>query len=238
MRLTSIVIFILFSSTVLYAQDKFLYASNDTTETIFLDSLKSTKNVDNNSIKRTFYKSGQIKAENYFVSNLDRKFHGKQTNWFKNGTLKSEIHFSYGKKGGSSTHYWENGTKKRNDTYKNGILLNGDCWDIDGNKIDYYNFVIQPKFPGGSKGLAAYLSQSIKYPRNSRTSSIRGKVIVSFKIQEDGQVADVQIIKGVNLVLNNEAKRVVQNMPKWAPGLRNGTPVASELSIPIVFLRN
>lgn len=238
MRLTSIVIFILFSSTVLYAQDKSLYAYNDTTETTSLDSLKSTNNVDNKSIKRTFYKSGQIKTENYFVSNLSRKFHGKQTNWFENGTLKSEIHFSYGKKEGSFIHYWKNGSKKRYDTYKNGNLIEGDCWDLKGNNIDYYNYEIQPEFPGGSKGLRAYLAESIKYPRNSRTSSIRGKVIVSFKIEEDGQVADVQIMKGVNLVLNNEAKRVVQNMPKWAPGLRNGTPVSSELSIPIVFLRN
>ena len=96
----------------------------------------------------------------------------------------------------------------------------------------------QPQFPGGNKELSNYLSKNIKYPRNSRTASTRGKVLVSFKVERDGKITNVEVIKGSNRVLNKEAKRVVANMPNWKPALLNGEPVSELLTIPIVFFRN
>ena len=96
----------------------------------------------------------------------------------------------------------------------------------------------QPKFPGGSKELANYLSNNIKYPRNSRNSSSRGRVIVCFKVEKNGEISEVKIVKGVNQVLNKEAKRVVTNMPNWEPAFENGSAISTVLRIPIVFFRN
>ncbi|MFK5959557.1 MAG: energy transducer TonB [Lutibacter sp.] len=96
----------------------------------------------------------------------------------------------------------------------------------------------QPEFPGGNKGLANYLTKNIKYPRNSRTSSSRGKVIVCFKVEKNGAISDVKIVKGVNKILNKEAKRVVANMPSWKPAFKNGNAISTVLKIPIVFFRN
>lgn len=96
----------------------------------------------------------------------------------------------------------------------------------------------QPEFPGGNKELVNYLSNNIKYPRNSRNSSSRGKVIVCFKVEKNGEVSEVKIVKGVNQVLNKEAKRVVTNMPNWKPAFENGSAISTVLRIPIVFFRN
>ena len=95
-----------------------------------------------------------------------------------------------------------------------------------------------PQFPGGIKKLSYYLTKNIKYPRNCRTASTRGKVLVSFKVEMDGTISDVNVIKGKNLILNKEAKRVVANMPNWKPALLNGVPKSEMLTIPIVFFRN
>ena len=200
--------------------------------------LKFTDSITNQVIEQRHYKSGQIKSENYFVSNSVKRFHGKQTYWNENGIINSEIYYKSGKKHGSFITYWESGQLKRQDFYKNGIFKEGFCWNKEGVNIEHSKYRIQPEFPGGTKGLADYLSKNIKYPRNSRTASIRGKVIVYFNVEKDGEISNVKINKGVNLVLNNEAKRVVENMPNWKPGLRDGNVIASEVNIPIVFLRN
>ena len=96
----------------------------------------------------------------------------------------------------------------------------------------------QPTFPGGAKGLSKYLTNNIKYPRNPRNLSCKGKVIVSFKIEKDGAITEVKVIKGTNKILNKEAKRVVSNMPNWKPAVENGIAVNTKLNIPIVFFRN
>ncbi|WP_456379351.1 TonB family protein [Lutibacter sp.] len=200
--------------------------------------LKYTDSITNQVIEERYFKSGQIKSRNSFLSSTIKKFHGKQTYWNKNGILHSEIYFKNGKKHGSFITYWENGQLKRQDFYTNGVFKEGFCWNRKGKNIKHSKFNIQPKFLGGSKGLIDYLSKNIQYPRNSRTASTRGKVMVSFNVEKDGEVSNVKIMKGVNLILNNEAKRVVQNMPKWNPALRDGNPIASEVTIPIVFLRH
>ncbi|VAW21139.1 hypothetical protein MNBD_BACTEROID04-1097 [hydrothermal vent metagenome] len=96
----------------------------------------------------------------------------------------------------------------------------------------------QPQFPGGNKELAKYLGKNIRYPENSENSSSRGKVIVCFKIEKDGRISNIEIVKGVNKILNKEAKRVIANMPNWEPAIKNGIPISTLLKLPIVFFRN
>ncbi len=100
------------------------------------------------------------------------------------------------------------------------------------------NINSQPEFQGGHAALAKYLSKNLRYPRNSYNSSTRGRVIVCFKVEEDGKISDVNIVEGVNKILNKEAKRVVENMPNWKPAFENGISVSNVILIPIVFYRN
>jgi TonB family protein len=117
---------------------------------------------------------------------------------------------------------------------------NEDCVEVGTLKVNesLNNINSQPEFPGGNRELAKYLTKNIRYPRNSRSSSSRGKVIVCFKIEKDGKISDVQIVKGVNKILNKEAKRVVSKMPNWKPAVENGIAITSKRNMPIVFFRN
>lgn len=243
MRSIPTILILFLITNILYAQNITSHNANysESNTLALVDSNKILKLIDsttNQAIEQKHFDSGQIKSENYFISSSNKKFHGKQTYWFENGVISSEINYKNGKKDGSAIYYWKNGQMKRDDIYEDGKLNDGLCWNINGEKIKYSKFKIQPEFPGGTEGLANYLSKNLKYPRNSRTSSIRGKVIVCFKIEKDGKPSDVKILKGVNSVLNNEAKRAVENMPEWKPALLDGKPVSEELTIPIVFFRN
>ena len=74
------------------------------------------------------------------------------------------------------------------------------------------------EFPGGHKKLMEYLRGNIKYPEQALAKSIEGKVYVKFTVKKDGSIDDVKIIRSTDSLLDEEAIRVVKNMPKWIPG--------------------
>ncbi|MFH2096566.1 MAG: energy transducer TonB, partial [Bacteroidota bacterium] len=69
-----------------------------------------------------------------------------------------------------------------------------------------------------------------------REKGIMGDVYVTFTVSSIGKVKNVYIKKGVDKSLDDEAVRVIKNMPDWNPGLdEEGNPVDVEMSIPINF---
>lgn len=103
-------------------------------------------------------------------------------------------------------------------------------------KEQVYKFVsIMPKYALGEEGLAEYLSQHIKYPRSAFESGIEGTVYVEFVIEKDGEVTGVTIARSVHPLLDNEAARVVADMPNWIPGEQNNQKVRVSFVLPIRF---
>jgi len=79
-----------------------------------------------------------------------------------------------------------------------------------------------PVFPGGIPAYQKYLMDNIKYPTEARLGGIEGVVYVSFVIEKDGSVSNVEIIRGIGGGCDEEVVRVFQGMPKWTPGERQG----------------
>ena len=92
-----------------------------------------------------------------------------------------------------------------------------------------------PDFPGGQTALMPYLAKNIKYPTIAQENGIQGRVLVSFVVGEDGYVEDVQVIKGVEPMLDKEAVRVIQSLPRWTPGNQQGKPVRVKYTVPVTF---
>ncbi|GAA4458409.1 hypothetical protein GCM10023189_30620 [Nibrella saemangeumensis] len=92
-----------------------------------------------------------------------------------------------------------------------------------------------PRFPGGMQNLVPYLSQTIRYPAEARQNGVEGKVFVSFVVNMDGSISDVTVLKGLGYGTDEEAVRVVSNMPKWEPGTQRGRPVNVKYNLPIAF---
>jgi protein TonB len=93
-----------------------------------------------------------------------------------------------------------------------------------------------PEFPGGEAKLFEYLGKSIKYPSMAKDAGIQGIVYVSFVIERDGSVADVQVLRGIGGGCDEEAVRVVEKMPNWSPGKQRGKPVRVRYNLPIRFV--
>ncbi|MBR5653410.1 MAG: energy transducer TonB [Prevotella sp.] len=93
----------------------------------------------------------------------------------------------------------------------------------------------QPAFPGGQGALLSWLSSNIHYPAVAEENGIQGRVVVSFVVEKDGSISNVQVVRGVDPSLDKEAARVVKSMPKWTPGKQNGQAVRVKYNVPVTF---
>jgi len=94
---------------------------------------------------------------------------------------------------------------------------------------------VAPQFPGGEQGLINYITDNLKYPKKARRKGIQGKVFVTFVIEKDGSLSTINVAKGVHPLLDEEAVRLVKNMPAWKPGWANGQPVKVRFTLPLNF---
>ena len=94
---------------------------------------------------------------------------------------------------------------------------------------------VMPQFPGGQIAMLKYIMENIKYPEQAMKEGIQGRVAVRFIVEKDGSISDVKPILSVHPLLNKEAVRVVESMPKWTPGKQNGKPVRVRFNLPVMF---
>ena len=93
----------------------------------------------------------------------------------------------------------------------------------------------RPEFPGGDAAFYKYLGQNIRYPKEARRNKTEGKVYVVFVIDKDGSVTDVSVHKGIGDGCDEEAMRVIKEMPHWSAGLQRNRPVRTRMMVPITF---
>lgn len=92
-----------------------------------------------------------------------------------------------------------------------------------------------PSFPGGPQALQQWLHDNVKYPVVAQENGVQGRVVVSFVVEKDGSITDVNVMKSVDPSLDKEAARVVKAMPKWIPGKQNGSAVRVKYMVPVSF---
>lgn len=93
-----------------------------------------------------------------------------------------------------------------------------------------------PDFPGGDKARIKYISENIQYPEEARVKKIQGTVFISFVVEADGTISNVKVLRGIGGGCDEEAVRIVENMPKWTPGKTKGKTVRVKFNMPIKFV--
>lgn len=93
----------------------------------------------------------------------------------------------------------------------------------------------QPQFPGGLVELSRFIQDHLQYPEAARECNIQGKVVLQFIVTETGEVTNVTVLRSVDPVLDAEAVRICQMMPRFEPGKIKGEPVKVKYALPINF---
>ncbi len=92
-----------------------------------------------------------------------------------------------------------------------------------------------PEYPGGNKALLEFISKNLVYPSEALNNNIQGRVILKFVVKEDGSIGRIEILKGVDPLLNQEAIRVIGMLPKLKAGRQNGVSVPVWFLVPVTF---
>ncbi|HEY6901506.1 MAG TPA: energy transducer TonB [Puia sp.] len=93
-----------------------------------------------------------------------------------------------------------------------------------------------PEFPGGQNALDSYVNNNVEYPQQAIDDNISGTVRVSFVVDEHGKVTRAHVIGNkLGKGLDEQALKVVSNMPDWKPGKIKGKNVKTRLELPIAF---
>lgn len=179
-----------------------------------------------------WFENGQIKTESTYKSG---KLDGIEKQWDEDGGLSKSIEYKNGEKDGDFITFYSNGLPVRKDFYKNDRLIKGRCYTEEGKDTSYFRYFIMPSFMGGVKGFKDFIAEKLVFPDTAKVNNEEGLVKIKFTIDKKGDVTDVNIVKKDKEYFNSEALRVIKELPRWIPGMRDGKEVEVTMTVPIYF---
>ena len=108
----------------------------------------------------------------------------------------------------------------------------GDEINKDIANYFYSLSTVYPMFYGGEDALYSFIGNNVN---GGSVNYASGRVVLSFVIDVDGKIIDIEVKESTNSALNNEAKRIVSLLPRWQPAHQGGVFVKAQLSLPITF---
>ena len=100
-----------------------------------------------------------------------------------------------------------------------------------------FTSVEEPPQPiGGLEEFYKYIGENANfskeaYPDSGSNSNVR--VLVSFIVEADGSLSSIKSLKDPGYGTFEETKRLLENAPKWKPGIQNKRPVRVQFTLPI-----
>jgi TonB family protein len=99
-----------------------------------------------------------------------------------------------------------------------------------------YTYVEQmPVPPGGIQITLQHIQNHLHYPAQALEKRVEGRVFVGFVVDATGQVQQARVLKGLGFGCDEEALRIIQQMPAWTPGKQNGRAVSVAYTLPVIF---
>lgn len=106
----------------------------------------------------------------------------------------------------------------------------------DNTVYDTGGIELFPEFEGGMGAWAKFIQRNLRYPEMAMEREIEGKVFVSFVVEKDGTISNVNIVKGIGGGCDEEAIRVIRKSPRWRPGMQHNIPVRVRYNMPLSFM--
>ncbi len=93
-----------------------------------------------------------------------------------------------------------------------------------------------PSFQGGDLNtFRNWVQQNVKFPQIALENGIQGRVVLSFVIEKDGRLTNIQVLQTPDRSLSEEAVRVLSKSPKWSPGKQRNQVVRVKYTLPVDF---
>ena len=121
------------------------------------------------------------------------------------------------------------------------VAQNNDSIQEKLNKNDsddevYTEVEEMPEFPGGQAEMMLFIKTNMQYPLQAKKKGWQGKVFLKFVVNKEGKIINPIILKSSGYqILDNEALRMINTMPKWKPGNKDGLPVNVWFLLPLKY---
>lgn len=93
-----------------------------------------------------------------------------------------------------------------------------------------------PSFQGGDLNtFRNWVQGKLHYPQIAQENGISGRVVLSFVIEKDGTLTNIEVLQAPDRSLSEEAVRVLQTSPKWEPGMQSNKAVRVKYTLPVDF---
>ena len=97
---------------------------------------------------------------------------------------------------------------------------------------------VEASFLGGAAAMQRWIAENVIYPQSSIEMNEQGRVYLSFVVEADGSLSNIEIERGVSQDLDKEAKRLIRKMPNWEAGEAKGKKARTRCRLPINFTLN
>ena len=93
-----------------------------------------------------------------------------------------------------------------------------------------------PSFMGGDlMTFRNWVMSKVRFPQIALENQISGQVLLSFVVERDGSLTNIQVLRTPDASLSDEAIRVLKSSPKWTPGKQRNQAVRVKYTLPIEF---
>lgn len=247
MRNKLVIIIILTLSIISVAQDGYLYTYYSSGK---VDGMIYFANDVLEGTSYWYYENGNLKAEKTYSNG---RLTGVWKEFYETGLMKLEISIKDGIRDGLTRKYYDNGGLNEARTYENGRLIKTvnvgyDSLYVAPMEVYQYGntqnrilknhdlFICEgadvcPKPVGGMSGLLS----NLEYPEHAKLYGLEGYVTVVTRVNSEGEVKEVNIIRGLGLGCDEAAIEAVK-ATTFLPGQLNNTSVESNVLFKIPFI--
>ena len=185
--------------------------------------------------RKMYYRNG---SDSLVVNYSNNKRVGECTVFYPDGAKHSIRHFKDNKLEGKFIQYYPDGNLRREEVYAEGKCKGGRLYDTDGTKLPHQPYEIFPSFKGGTTRFQQLVLDNVHYTSQQAANGEEGRVVLSFTIDTDGSMIDIDVRESKNEVLCQEALKgltKVARKHKWAPYFQDGKVKKTNMNLPINF---
>ena len=109
--------------------------------------------------------------------------------------------------------------------------------DIPALTVNCKNVVEKDRMACSNESIMSIITKNVKYPEKAHEQKIEGKVVTQFVVEKDGNISNVKVLKGQEL-LNKAVLDLFEEMKKevlFVPASINGKTVRYQMVLPVKF---
>ncbi len=188
---------------------------------------------------KEYHPNGNLKTEGYYIIG---KLSGTSKEYDSTGYLLSETPYKKGKIDGEVLWYFPSGNIRRKELYQSGVKKNKACFTEAGLDTTYYPHITYPYI--GSENFTMYyleeliymlIGKNVNYPVYCKENGIEGKVKISFIINVEGKIDNLEVIYSKHEDFTKEVLHAMKLMPTFTPGTYEGVQAPIPVTLPILF---